>query len=181
MSLDPKGRKLRFSESLWGVAFLLCLAPSVSLAGDLAKAQPEAPIVNPVAQQSLADFPATLQRPLFAPTRRKAAAEPPPAAPLKEPPKPAPAPPAVTLIGVIADPEGSQAMLRSEGVKAIRVKVGDEVMGWRVAGIDAQRVTLTLGDRDFSVALFAQRPANSGPVHNGDDASHHPPLIQRDR
>ena len=73
-------------------------------------------------------------------------------------------------------------MLRSEGVaKAIRVKVGDDVMGWRVSGIDAQRLTLTLGDRDFSVALFAQRSANSATIHNGDDANRRPPLIQRNR
>ena len=148
-----------------GLAILLLLfslAPDLAVADDVARA-PLEKIGNPVARRSLTDFPATLQRPLFSPSRRKAAVEPPPPPPVaQEPPKP-PAPPAVALIGVIADPEGSQALLRSNGDKTLRVHVGDDVMGWRVGQIDARQLTLTLGDRAVSIALFAQKSANPPP------------------
>ena len=143
------------------------LAPNPAVADDGTRA-PLEKIGNPVARRSLADFPATLQRPLFSPSRRKAAVEPPPPPPAaQEPPKP-PAPPAVALIGVIADPEGSQALLRSNGDKTLRVRLGDDVMGWRVAQIDAQQLTLRLGDRAVSIALFAQKAANPPASGAGD-------------
>ena len=142
------------------------LAPNPAVADDGTRA-PLEKIGNPVARRFLTDFPATLQRPLFSPSRRKAAVEPPPPPAAQEPPKP-PAPPAVALIGVIADPEGSQALLRSNGEKTLRVHVGDDVMGWRVAQIEAQQLTLTLGDRAVSIALFAQKSANPRTPGAGD-------------
>jgi hypothetical protein len=146
---------------------ILSLAPDLAVADDVGRAPPER-IGNPVARRSLADFPAMLQRPLFSPSRRKATVEPPPPPPVaQEPPKP-PAPPAVALIGVIADPEGSQALLRSDGDKTLRVRVGDDVRGWRVGQIDAQQLTLTLGDRAVSIALFARKSANPPSPGAGD-------------
>jgi hypothetical protein len=74
----------------------------------------------------------------------------------------------MALIGIIADPEGSQALLRSESAKVIRVRVGEDVMGWRVAQIDAQQLTLTLGERAVSIALFAPKSASPPPSGAGD-------------
>lgn len=175
MSVDAQNRDRlsricaqRARRRLATLLLIFSLAPQLAVADDGARAQPEK-IGNPVARRSLADFPAALQRPLFSPNRRKATTEPPPPPPVaQEPPKPPPAPPAVALIGVIADPEGSQALLRSGGDKTIRVRVGDDVMGWRVAQIDVQQLTLALGDRTVSIALFAQKSANSPPSSAGD-------------
>jgi hypothetical protein len=53
-------------------------------------------------------------------------------------------------------------------------------MGWRVAGIDAQRLTLALGDRTVSIALFAQKP--SAPLLSGghDSSERHAPFAKHD-
>jgi hypothetical protein len=156
----------RAQRRLATLLLVLSLAPDLAAADDVGRA-PLEKIGNPVARRSLADFPATLQRPLFSPSRRKAAVEPPPPPVAQEPPKP-PAPPAVALIGVIADPEGSQALLRAASEKTMRVRLGDDVMGWRVAQIDAQQLTLTLGDRAVSIALFAQKAAKPPPSGASD-------------
>ena len=157
----------RARRGLAAALLVVVLAPQLSVADD-ARAPSEARLGNPVARRSLANFPATLQRPLFSPNRRRPTVEPPPPTPVvQEPLRPPPAPPAVTLIGVIADPDGSQALLQSVGAKAIRVRVGDDVMGWRVAEIDAQRLTFTLGERAVSVALFMQKSASAPPAGAG--------------
>jgi general secretion pathway protein N len=156
------------------------LAPQVSAADDAPSAPNAATIANPVARRPLADFPATLERPLFSPNRRKAAVEPPPPPPVQEPLKPPPAPPSVALLGVIADPEGSQALLRAESAKPIRVRVGDDVMGWRVTDIAAQQLTLTLGERAVSIALFAQKSSPALPPRGHDSSERRTPVARHD-
>ena len=134
----------------------LCLWPAVACADD---APPAAAIVNPVARQSLEQFPATLARPLFAPSRRKAPPDPAPVARAEEPPSGPPATPKVTLLGIISDADGTQAVLRPDGIATdVRVHVGDDVGGWKVAGIGEKDLTLTLEERSVSIALFAPKP-----------------------
>jgi len=137
---------------------LLCLWPSIVCAAD--GAPPTAALVNPLARQSLEQLSATLTRPLFAASRRKAAPNPTSVAPPRqEPPDPPRSAPNVTLVGIISDPNGSQAVLRSGGsAKDIRTRVGDNVDGWKVTDIGKQNLTLALEDRTVSVVLFTQKP-----------------------
>jgi hypothetical protein len=140
----------------FALKLLLCLWPSIVCAAD--GAPPTAALVNPLARQSLEQISATLTRPLFAPSRRKAASNPAPIAPPEEPPEPPRPAPKVTLVGIISDPQGSQAVLRSGGIaKDIHTRVGDEVEGWKVTAIGDQNLTLTLADRSVSFALFAAK------------------------
>jgi general secretion pathway protein N len=122
-----------------------------------------AAIVNPVERQSLQSFAATLQRPLFAPSRRPTPPEPAPIVRTEEPPPPPPPPqPTIVLVGTMIDAAGPQAILRSGGDnKDLRVRVGDDVSGWKIRDIDQGHLTLALDDRTFSVALF---PENSQPI-----------------
>jgi hypothetical protein len=137
---------------------LLCLWPSIACAAD--GAPPGAAIVNPLATRSLEQLSATLTRPLFAASRRKAAPNPTSIAPPREEPPDPPRPaPNVTLVGIISDPNGSQAVLRSGGsAKDIKMRVGDKLDGWKVTDIGKQNLTLALDDRTVSIVLFAEKP-----------------------
>ena len=74
-----------------------------------------------------------------------------------------PATPKVTLLGIISDADGTQAVLRPDGVATdVRVHVGDDVGGWKVAGIGEKDLTLTLEERSVSIALFAPKPRPEG-------------------
>ncbi len=135
----------------------LGLWPFAALAGDEAASNKEPPLNNPVAVQSLRDLSATLSRPLFAPSRRKFVAPAPAPVEIAAPPSQPPAPPpAVKLVGIVSDPQGQLAVLRAEGEgKEIRVRVGDIVESWKVSHIAERGLTLSLGERDVSLAMFA--------------------------
>jgi hypothetical protein len=82
-------------------------------------------------------------------------------------PTPPPSAPSLTLVGVIADDEGSQAVLRAEGRSGdIRVRVGDDVSGWKVTEIGERQLTLKLEDRVLPLTLFAAK----SPIHGGGPA-----------
>jgi hypothetical protein len=157
----------------FALKLLLCLWPSIVCAADGAPLG--AALVNPLARQTLEQLSATLTRPLFAPSRRKAAPNAMPIAPREEPADPPRPAPNVTLVGIISDPHGSQAVLRSGGIaKDIRAHVGDEVGGWKVSAIGDQNLTLTLADRSVSFALFAakQTPRKDGGANLRANALH---------
>jgi hypothetical protein len=141
----------------FALKLVLCLWPSIVCAAD--SAPPSAAIVNPLARQSLEQLSATLARPLFAASRRKAAPNPTSVAPPREEPPDPPRPaPNVTLVGIISDPHGSQAVLRSGGsAKDTKKRVGDDVDGWKVTDIGKQNLTLTLEDRTVSIVLFTEK------------------------
>jgi hypothetical protein len=62
-------------------------------------------------------------------------------------------------VGIISDPNGSQAVLRSGGgAKDIKMLVGDNVDGWKVTDIGKQNLTLALEDRTVSIVLFTEKP-----------------------
>ncbi|HLW90838.1 MAG TPA: hypothetical protein VKS78_06000 [Roseiarcus sp.] len=153
-------------RSLVPVAIGLCLWTATAHAGDGSGGAPA--LENPVARQPLQTLSTTLARPLFAPSRREAVAAPAPVA-RAEPPAPSPRPqaPSVTLFGIMTDRNGSEAVLRSGGsVKDARVRVGDDVGGWKVSGIDERRLILTLEDRSVSVDLFARKGQADSPGLN---------------
>ncbi len=110
-------------------------------------------IENPVAATSLDQLAATRERPLFAPDRRRPTA----ASVVRhvEPPPPPPDQPRLSLFGVVVDTNGPRAVIRSDPVgKTLRVRLGDEVGGWRVTQIDGQRLVMSLDGRSATVMMF---------------------------
>jgi hypothetical protein len=123
----------------------LLLAP-----GAAAVAQESTPLANPLAQIPLADFAATRERPLFAPTRRP----PPPAMRREAPPAPPPEPPTLRLLGVVRDGKGARALTRSGGEKIRVLRLGDEANGWRVVDITPRRILFARDARTSAATLF---------------------------
>jgi hypothetical protein len=102
-------------------------------------------------------FDATVQRPLFFPSRR--AGPPPEAAPTEmAPPAPDPAG-GVRLIGVATDRQGrAVAVLRAGAGTERRVVVGDAIQGWRIESIDRNGLGLGLAGHHASVLILGMVP-----------------------
>jgi hypothetical protein len=138
------------------IAVAATIAAQPAMAAD---AEPQsAAAVSPLAAQPLEQLSATRDRPLFSPTRR------PPAPPPIVAPAAAP-PPDITLLGVVMDGEDARAVIRTGPIaKVARVRIGDDVGGWKVGQIEAQRLVLLLGERTATFTLFTaanNRPANA--------------------
>ena len=118
---------------------------------------------SPLAAQPLDRLSATRERPLFSPTRRPPA-PPPPVVQAPEPPPPPPPPPDVALFGIVMDGDEAQAVVRAGAAdKMMRVRVGDDIGGWKVAQIDGRRLILSLDDRIATFLMFAGNRANGAP------------------
>lgn len=100
----------------------------------------------------------TLKRPLFTPTRRPfdpakniAPDATPAAAPEKaiEPPTAPPAPLQVKLVGYTASPQrGKRALVRTPNERAgTWISIGDQVDGWRLRELSADRATFEFGSQ----------------------------------
>jgi hypothetical protein len=140
------------------VAVLLALAPAPLVAADAGAALP-----SPLAAQPIDRLSATRERPLFSPTRRPPA-PPPPVVQAPEPPPPPPPPPDVALFGIVMDGDEAQAVVRAgPAAKIMRVRVGDDIGGWKVAQIDGRRLILSLDDRIATFLMFAGNSANGKP------------------
>jgi hypothetical protein len=137
------------------IAALLAALPFVAVrAADVASNEAPAPLDNPLAAHTLDRLSATRERPLFSPTRRP---PPPPPVTRVEPPPPAPPPPPpnVVLIGVVMDSEETRAVVRATD-KILRLQIGDDVGGWKVAQIDSRKLVLSLDDRFATFLLFSR-------------------------
>jgi general secretion pathway protein N len=114
------------------------------------------PADNPLSAQPFDALSATRERPLFVATRRPPA--PPPVKVVHRSEVPAPPPPApnVVLLGIIDenDGESAQALVRLGAGKPLRLRVGDDVAGWKVARIEGRRLILTLAERSAEFTLF---------------------------
>ncbi len=116
-----------------------------------------ATLANPLAAQPLDPLSATLDRPLFSPSRR-----PPPAPPsIVQAPAPAAlpsSPPTVVLLGVVMDGETARAVVRAGADKRLlRAQMGDDIDGWKVAQIDGRKVVLASEDGRFATyRLFTE-------------------------
>ncbi len=147
------------------IGVVLCLWPAMIFASGPVRAEEPASL-NPVAHQVLSGLTATLERPLFAPSRSKPA-QPAPMPRVEAPPPPPPAPPSVVLIGIMKNNQDICAVLRTGSAdKVLRVRIGDDVSGWKVAEIAARHVTLALKERTTSVTLFENQETKS-PSGNG--------------
>ena len=115
-----------------------------------------APAANPLTAQPVEALSATRERPLFVPTRRPPAPPPVIAVQRSEVPATPPAAPNVVLLGIIDenDGESARALVRLGGGKPLRLRVGEEVAGWRVARIEGRRLVLTLAERSAEFTLF---------------------------
>jgi general secretion pathway protein N len=152
-------------------------ADAVSQARDRSGAVP----LNPLAENSEQRLSATLDRPLFSPTRRppplpvaRAAAPPPPPAP----------PPNVVLIGTVMDGENARALIRTgmDG-KMLRAQIGDDVGGWKVSQIEGRKMVLSLDDRFATFMLFnheddQRASGNGGPLKVSDGPANSPQQLQ---
>jgi general secretion pathway protein N len=140
------------------IAVMLWAAAWPSLAAEQppaprAKIDPAAAAVSPLAARPLDRFSVTRDRPLFSPTRQPPA--PPPAAAAAAP-APPPPPPNVVLLGVVVDGEDAHAVVRTGAdTKIRRLRIGDEIGGWKVGQIEARKLVLLLNGRTATFAMFS--------------------------
>lgn len=120
-----------------------------------------AAMLAPLAMQRTDDvsrFVATLDRPLFSPTRRP-------------PPPPAPAPPPdplanIQLFGVYSGPEGGGLIARVDG-KMRRANLKDKIGDWTITRIVDRDVTFARGAEVRVVTLAKRQPATAAPAPAG--------------
>jgi hypothetical protein len=154
---------------LWPVSIaVLLVAPACALAADK---PPEAPVEqgtappSPLASEPLDRLSATRERPLFSPTRRPPPPPPPPVVHSAEPPPP----PSVALFGVVMDGNEVRAIVRTgPAAGTMRVRVGDDIDGWKVAQIEGRRLVLVLDNRIATFTMFAGNRAN-GALRSGPE------------
>jgi hypothetical protein len=165
-----------FLRPLSTAALLFASAPV--LAADKA---PDVPVeqgsalASPLANEGLEHLSVTRERPLFSPTRRPPP-PPPPVVQIAPPPPPPPPPPTVALFGVVRDGEEFRAIVRTGPAAATtRVRVGDDIGGWKVAEIDRRRLVLVLDDRTATFTMFAGNSADGAPRGSPPPAPQTPP------
>lgn len=170
MSIRPSGH--------WSIIAVLsvCIAVMGAPSARAADAGGEAAVANPVELQPLDQLSATHERPLFAPTRR------PPPKPVAvvarpEPPPPPAPPPNVVLLGIVSEGGDGRAAIKQSGDKVMRVRMGDDVGGWKVERIEPRRLVLTLGERSVDFALFAAATKGAGAAKGAKPDG--PPVVER--
>jgi hypothetical protein len=118
---------------------------------------------NPLGAQSMEGLSASLDRPLFSPSRRAPAPPPLPVAQAPAPPSP---PPNVVLVGIVMDGETARAVIRTGAEqKILRARIGDDVGGWKVAQIEGRKLVLSLDDRLATFTLFNNRAGEQRPLN----------------
>jgi type II secretory pathway component PulC len=144
------------------VAALLVMMPAAVMAAD---ASPQSP-ANPASQAGEGSLPSPLAaQPL---DHLSATREPPPPPPqvvaAPEPPPPPAPPPNVALFGIVMDGDEARAVVRAGPADKIRrVAIGDDIGGWKVAQIEAQRLVLALNGRIATFMMFTGNSANAAP------------------
>jgi hypothetical protein len=108
---------------------------------------------NPLASFDKTALQNWVDRPLFAPSRKR----PPPQVAGKTATKAQP-PPDYQLLGVVLNNKRTIALLRSKdsGVD-VRVQVGDKISGWHVASVDRESVTLKRDDETSQTVRFDKK------------------------
>jgi hypothetical protein len=150
------------------VALLVMMSAPVMAADASPQSLPSSPplagegsLPSPLAAQPLDRLSATRERPLFSPTRRPP--PPPPQVAAAPPPPPAP-PPNVALFGIVMDGDEAHAVVRAgPAEKIMRVRIGDDIGGWKVAQIEGRRLVLALDGRIATFMMFSGNSANNVP------------------
>jgi hypothetical protein len=137
-------------------------APPQTKVQGYAPSPPTVGLASPLAGHPLDHLSATRERPLFSPSRRPPA--PPPAAIISPPPPPAP-PPNVTLFGIVMDAEEARAIVRAGPKNEMRrVRIGDDIGGWKVTQIEGRRLVLSLDSRMATFTMFSGHGNPAGKV-----------------
>ena len=129
---------------------------------DQTQVQAHAPTTSPASP--LAAYPldrlsATRERPLFSPSRRPPA---PPPAPIIAA-APPPPPPKLILFGIVMDADEARAVVGvGTADKTRRVRIGDDIGGWKVTQIEERQLVLSLDDRSATFTLFSGQRAGPG-------------------
>ncbi len=132
------------------VSVALVLAGFASVqAAELSQRAP----ANPLSGIRLDALSATRDRPLFAPDRRppqKALAV------VYSPPPPPPVnPPALSLLGIVSNPNDAHAIVHVAGADKPRIlRIGDAIDGWHVVSIDPQRLVIGYNGRVENMTMF---------------------------
>ena len=144
---------------------------------DFAGMIPHLPLQDPA---DLNRFVATLDRPLFSPSRRP---PPPPPPPVVAPPPPPPDPLAnIHLFGVFAGEEGTGGIIARIDGKPRRVGINERIGAWKITGIENRDVTLVRGDETRVLNLVHAKviaPAATAAGANPDAAAAPPPTTAR--
>ena len=108
---------------------------------------------NPLVAQSIERLSATLDRPLFSPSRRRAPT--PPVARNPETPTPPPSPPNLVLSGVVMDGASARVVVLVGAEKrVVRAQIGEEIEGWMVSQITGRSLVLSQAGRFATFSLF---------------------------
>ena len=142
-----------------------------------------ASMIPPLPQPDPADlnrFVATLERPLFSPSRRP---PPPPPPPVVAAPPPPPDPLAnVHLFGVFAGSEGTGGIIARVEGKPRRIYINEAIGAWTLKSIDKRNATLVRGDETRVLTLVHARgavpvaPGAQAGVSAPTDAAGVPPI-----
>ena len=133
--------------------------PPEPLKPDFSGMIPPLPEQKPV---DLSRFVATLERPLFSPSRRPPPPPPPPAPPPPPPPPPDPLA-SVHLYGVFAGDDGGGIIVRVDG-KPRHVPIGAKIGAWTLKEIESRNVTLVRGAETRVLKLVHARPVAPAPA-----------------
>jgi hypothetical protein len=114
---------------------------------------------SPLAVYPLDRLSATRERPLFSASRRPPA---PPPAPIIAA-APPPPPPNLILFGIVMDADDAHAVVAvGTADKTRRVRIGDDIGGWKVTQIEGRQLVLSLDDRSATFRLFSGQRAGPG-------------------
>lgn len=130
----------------------LAWQPPAAVAPELGAAATELPRV---AAMDTRAFVATLDRPLFSPTRRP----PPPKAAVDEAPA-ADALKDVRLVGLYTTADGRAGALLRNGAVVQRVALKEQIGGWTLHSVQDRAATLTRAGKSRVLELAISRPAN---------------------
>ena len=133
--------------------------PPEPLKPDFSGMIPPLPEQKPV---DLGRFVATLERPLFSPSRRPPPPPPPPAPPPPPPPPPDPLA-TVHLYGVFAGDDGGGIIVRVDG-KSRRVRINEKIGAWTLKDLDNRNVTLERGGETRVLKLVHAQPVAPAPA-----------------
>ena len=147
---------MRYFRPTADVALVLLLYWSAAAFGADAPApvqdSPGTAFSNPLAAQPQERLSATVDRPLFSPSRRP---PPRPVAQAPEPTAPPPPPPDLVLSGIVMDGESARAVVRvGAEKKVVRAQIGDDIGGWTVSQIEGRKLVLSLDGRFVTFTLF---------------------------
>jgi hypothetical protein len=114
---------------------------------------------SPLAAYPLDRLSATRERPLFSPGRRPPARPPAPIIAAAPPPPP----PKLILFGIVMDADEARAVVGvGTADKTRRVRIGDDIGGWKVTQIEERQLVLSLDDRSATFTLFNGGHAGPG-------------------